>query len=80
MIDPMQNLSGNYHRLITENDYCETSLSGLSIVQDTMQKDLFQETFQGMKYTLCHIVLQWNLSIMVTLGATERGCYREVTC
>ncbi len=25
-------------------------------------------------------VIQWNLSIMVTLGPTISGCYREVTC
>ncbi len=25
-------------------------------------------------------LLQWNLSIMVTLRPTKHGCYREVTC
>ena len=25
-------------------------------------------------------VIQWNLSIVVTLGTQKTGCYREVTC
>ena len=31
-------------------------------------------------HTSVHLLLQRNLSIVVTLGTTKRGCYREVTC